>query len=116
MSHVSGGTRPGRVAYAVVRDDPPRIFIAEDEFVLTRRLALDVVASIRADDLPSPSVAERLRTALLEERWADAIATWIEVSGIAVDAYPDEIVWTEAALDAERAAFEMRMAPLFRDA
>jgi len=115
MSQVHGATRPGRVAYAVVHDDPPQVFIAEDEFVLTRRVALDVVASIRAEELPSRAVVEQLRAALLEERWADAIATWIEVSGIAIDAYPDEVVWTDRALDAERASLEMRMAPLFRD-
>jgi hypothetical protein len=32
-----------------------------------------------------------------------------------IDAYPDEIVWTESVLDAERATLEIRMAPLFRD-
>jgi len=98
-----------------VHDDPPLVFIAEDEYVLTRRVALEVVASTRAEALPSRAVAERLRACLLEERWADAIFSWIEASGIAIDAYPDEIVWTEAALDAERASLEMRMAPLFRD-
>jgi hypothetical protein len=115
VSQVAGSTRPGRVAYAVVHDDPPLVFIAEDEYVLSRRVALEVVASMRANDLPSRAIVEQLRACLLEERWADAIATWIEVSGIAIDAYPDEIVWTEAALDAERASLEMRMSPLFRD-
>jgi hypothetical protein len=37
------------------------------------------------------------------------------MSGIAIDAYPDEVVWTEAALDAERASLEIRMSPLFRE-
>jgi hypothetical protein len=37
------------------------------------------------------------------------------MSGIAIDAYPDEVIWSEAALDAERAALEVRISPLFRD-
>jgi hypothetical protein len=115
MSQTHSSTRPGRVAYAVVHDEPPQVFIAEDEYVLTRRVALEVVASTRADRLPSQAVADELRACLLEERWADAIFAWIEASGIVIDAYPDEVVWTDVALDAERTSLEMRMAPLFQD-
>lgn len=91
------------------------MFIAEDEYVLARLVALNVVASTRAEDLPSREAVEELRKCLLEERWADAIFLWLELSGIVIDAYPDEIVWTESALDTERAALEIRMSPLFRD-
>lgn len=115
MSATHGATWPGRVAFAVVHHDPPDVFIAEDEYVLTRLVALNVVATTRPEDLPSPEALEQLRTCLLEERWADAIYLWLEFSGVAIDAYPDEIVWTESALDAERAALEIRMSRLFRD-
>lgn len=33
-----------RIAWAVVYDDPAQVFVASDEFVLTRVLALKVVA------------------------------------------------------------------------
>ena len=115
MSAIHGATRPGRVAFAVVHQDPPEVFIAEDEYVLARLVALNVVAPTRPDTLPSPEAADELRKCLLEERWADAIFSWVEMSGVVIDAYPDEEVWTEAALDAERAALEIRMSPLFRD-
>jgi hypothetical protein len=115
VTSTHGATRPGRVAFAVVHDDPPRVYIAEDEHVLSRLVALRVVALTRPESLPSPAAVEELRECLLEERWADAIFSWVEMSGIAVDAYPDEVIWTEAALDAERAALEVRMSPLFRD-
>ena len=115
MSATHGATRPGRVAFAVVHHDPPEVFIAEDEFVLARLVALNVVAPTRPEDLPSHEAVQELRQCLLEERWADAIFSWLEHSGVVIDAYPDEIVWTEAGLDAERAALEIRMAPLFRE-
>jgi hypothetical protein len=98
-----------------VHQDPPEVFIAEDEHVLARLVALKVVAPTSPENLPSSEAARDLRECLLEERWADAILSWVEMSGIVIDAYPDEIVWTEPALDAERAALEIRMAPLFRD-
>jgi len=115
VSATHSATRPGRVAFAVVHHDPPEVFIAEDEHVLARLVALSVVASTRPESLPSNESAQELRTCLLEERWADAIFLWLELSDVVIDAYPDEIVWTESALDAERAALEIRMAPLFRD-
>lgn len=115
MSQTHGATLPGRIAFAVVHDEPPQVFIAEDEHVLTRLVALTVVAGTRPERLPSTSAVSELRACLLEERWADAIFAWIEASGIVIDAYPDEVVWTDRALDAERASLEMRMAPLFRD-
>jgi len=115
VSATHGATRPGRVAFAVVHHDPPEVFIAEDEFVLARLVALNVVAPTRPEDLPTREAVKELRECLLEERWADAIFAWLEFSGVAIDAYPDEIVWTESGLDAERAALEIRMAPIFRD-
>jgi len=105
----------GGVAFAVVHQDPPQVFIAEDEHVLARLVALNVVAPTRPESLPTREAAHELRDCLLEERWADAIFSWVEMSGVVIDAYPDEIVGTEAALDAERAALEVRMTPLFRD-
>lgn len=105
---------PGRIAVGVVRSDPPEVYLAEDEVVLSRLLALQVVANARPATF-TPDALVRARSALLEERWADAVFEWIQASGLAVDGYPDEIVWTEQTLDEDRAAMEIRMARVFDD-
>lgn len=102
------------MAIGIVRTDPPDVFIAEDEFVLSRVLALKVVATA-SPGLFSGTALARVRDALLEERWADAVVEWIEASGIAVDAYPDEELWTEAGLDEDTAAMEIRVSRIFED-
>jgi hypothetical protein len=102
---------PSRVAVAVTRDEPPEVLLAEDADVLSRLVALRLVART-----PSGSLGRYLgeiRAALLEERWGDAVAQWIEATGRVVDAYPDEEVWTDDELDQDRASFEIRMAPIF---
>jgi len=105
----------GRIAFAVVHDDPPSVYVAEDADVLSRVLALELVARTQAREIANSARLERIRTALLEERWADALGEWIDETGHVVDAYPDETIWTEARLDLEHAALEIRMAPLFVD-
>ena len=102
---------PGRVAVAVTRDETPEVLLADDEHVLSRLVALRLVART-----PSASLGqhlEKIRSALLEERWGDAVALWIEATGTVVDAYPDEEVWTDEQLDQDHASFEIRMAPIF---
>lgn len=100
----------------VVRSDPPRIFLAESPDVLSRLLALEVVAQEPARALEGRAGSlDKIREALLEERWADAVVHWIDASGEAVDAYPDEPVWTEQRLDLEKASLEIRVAPIFDD-
>lgn len=104
------------VAYAVTRDDEPRVFVAEDEFVLTRVIALELVAATAACRLSRGGVST-IRRALLNEEWDVAVSTWIAETGIAVDVYPPEIkVWTNEMLDAERTSLELRMTPIFDDA
>jgi hypothetical protein len=57
-----------------------------------------------------------MRSALLDERWADAVVLWIEETGVAVDVYTESPkVWSERELDAEQASMEIRMAPLFAE-
>jgi hypothetical protein len=110
---VIGGTP--KVAYAVVHNDPPDVYIARDDEALTRLLALEVVARTSPEALRSREEAEELRTALLEERWADAVVAWIEITGTAIDAYPDESIWSSEDLSSERVLLEMRLGALFRD-
>jgi hypothetical protein len=102
-------SRP-RVAYAVVRGDVPQVFIAESEEVLSRVVALHLVAQTS----PESRGAEAMRNALLEERWGDAVFEWMEATGNVVDAYPDEPLWRDADLDAERLMLELQVTPLFR--
>ncbi len=81
---------------------------------MSRVLALRVVAGSDPSDFDA-STLERIRVALLEERWADAVGEWISSSREAVDGYPDETVWTSARLDEEVATMEIRVAPIFGD-
>ncbi len=101
------------MAYAVVRGETPLVVIAESEEVLSRVVALHVVAATRPNQLRGG--VETIRAALLDERWGDAVFEWMEATGNVVDAYPDETVWREADLDAERSALELRVAPIFND-
>ena len=106
---------PGRVAVAVVRSDPPEVFLASNADVLSRLVALRVVARTHPRDVGVVDV-DRIREALLEARWGDAVLAWIEATGQAVDAYPDEQVWTEGRLDEESASLEIRLQRIFEDA
>ena len=114
MSDISPATWPGRVAVAVVRSDPPEIVVASDATVLTRVIALELVARTSPKGLSEETVAD-LRDALLEERWDHATALWMEATGNIVDAYPDDVIWTDASLDHQLATMEMRMLPIFGD-
>jgi phosphoenolpyruvate carboxylase len=101
-------------AYAVVRDEDPRVFLAENATVLSRVLALQVVAQLPATSVRSPARLEEMRAALLQERWGDALIAWIEETDTPVDVYDEAlIVWNSEALDAEQASMEIRMSPLF---
>ena len=114
MNDAPRGRWPGRVAVGIVRSDPPEVYLAEDEFVLSRVLALKVVATCSPASF-DPGTLERIRLALLEERWPDAVVEWIDAVGDPVDGYPDEEVWTEAQLDEDRVAMEIRVARIFDD-
>jgi len=105
---------PGRVAVGVLRGEPPQVFLATTDAVLGRLLALRVVAGTDPGDLGGDATRE-IREALVEERWADAVATWMAATGEVVDGYPEEEIVTEAMLDADRASMEIRLAPIFRE-
>jgi hypothetical protein len=88
------------------------VFLATNADVLSRLVALLVVAPTDPRELEANSLS-LIREALLEERWGDAVLAWIEATGEAVDAYPDDDVWTEERLDEEAASLEIRMARIF---
>jgi uncharacterized Zn finger protein len=108
-------TWPGRIAVGLTRGDAPEVFIAESDAVLSRVLALRLVARTAPGTFASAGSLEDVRAALLEERWADALVVWMEATGQIVDAYPDEQVWSEALVDEEYAAVEIRLSPIFED-
>jgi len=101
------------VAYAVVRQDPPEVFVAEDVGVLNRVLALELVGRTPSADLDAESCAA-LRSALLEERWADAVVQWMRLRGIAVDVYTHLHVYTDQDAPAELVGAQLQFAPIFR--
>ncbi|MFP5254786.1 MAG: hypothetical protein ACLGI8_02940 [Acidimicrobiia bacterium] len=97
---------------AVVRDDPPSVFIAEDMDIMNWVLALRLVARTPAAQL-EPALRDELRAALLEERWADAVYAWMDAMEVEVDVYASEDLFT--ARDVEFAATELQFSPLFDD-
>jgi len=99
------------VACAVVRDDPPQVFIAEDQETLNWVLALKLIARTPGRDL-DPDLRTALRRALREERWGDAVELWME-DRPEVDVYPGFDFFTST--DVELAAQELEFTPLFRD-
>lgn len=106
-------TRPRFVSYAVVTGDDPVVVMAEDETVLTRAVALEIVAQSRPEHLRGH--VDGIKRALLDERWVDAVELWMEATGQSIDAYPTERVWDEGSLDAETAPLELRMKCLFAE-
>ena len=105
-------TSPGRVAVAVTHEDPPRVFIATDDEVLSRAIARHLIAQEDSDSF-KPAELTAVRSALLEERWADAVALWIDSTSASVDVYPDEQVLTQDDLTTDGTAFSIRMGRLF---
>ncbi len=102
------------VAYAVVRDEPPTVYAAESIDILQRLLALEVVARSVPADL-DPKARERMRKALLDERWADAVVEWIDTTGVAIDVYTHLHVYADADLPSELIGAQLQFAPLYRD-
>ena len=92
------------------------MFLASDAGVLSRLLGLELVAKTPASAFVDIEQLDAVRRALLGERWAEAVLTWMEATGNTVDVYDGwPRVWTDADLDDERASLEIRISPLFVD-
>ena len=98
------------VACAVVHDEPPQVFLAEDQDALNWVLALRLIARTPGRDL-EPGLCQRLREALREERWGKAVELWMQ-DRPEVDVYPSFDLYTKQ--DVELAAQELEFTPLFR--
>jgi hypothetical protein len=101
-----------QLAYAVVRLDPPEVFVADDVDTLQWVLALKVVARTRPSDLPA-GTDEVLREALLAEEWGQAVFEWITATGTPVDVYPEIEVYE--ARHVAMGPAELQFTALFRD-
>jgi hypothetical protein len=104
---------PG-VAYAVVRSEPPQVFLATDVDVLHRVLAAELVARTPANAL-ADSDMKFVQAALLDERWGDAVLGWIDLMGIEVDVYTHLHVYTADDLPVDLIGAQIQFAPLFRE-
>jgi hypothetical protein len=100
------------VACAVVRDDPPQVFIADDIETLNWVLALELIAHTPGSRVPL-ALRAPLRAALVDERWGDAVELWMQVHPGAIDVYPSYDFYTPR--DVDLAAEELQFKPLFED-
>ncbi len=104
-------TTPGAVA--IVKGDPPHVLLAENAAVMSRLVALRVVANSDPATFAFNELVE-VRRALLEERWADAVLIWMETTDTFIDVYEEYVpVWAEADLDEQIAAMEIRVSRIF---
>lgn len=100
------------VACAVVRDDPPRVFVAADMATLNWVLACQLVAKTPGASLPSDE-RDALRQALTEERWGDAVFSFIARTGLEVDVYESTDFY--GAAEVEIGPIELQLTPLFTE-
>ncbi len=108
---IPAASSPG--AWAVVKEETPRIFLAENAAVISRLLALKVVAAEDRSVFDSDALAE-VHDHLLHERWAEAVVMWMDATDTYIDVYDEYVqVWTEADLDREVASMAIRTSRLF---
>ena len=99
-------------ATAVVHTEPASVYLADDIDILHRLLALELVA--RTDSTLLNGRAHESREAWLEERWGDAVVTWIKETGTGIDVYTNNSVYTADDLPADLIGAQLQFAPLFR--
>jgi hypothetical protein len=99
------------IACAVVRDDPPMVFVADDQETLNWVLALRLIARTPGREIPD-GLRDRLRRALREEQWGEAVQLWMQ-NRPEVDVYPSFDLYTSG--DVELAAQELDFTPLFAE-
>lgn len=102
----------GACATAVIHTEPASVYLAEDIDILHRLLALEVVA--RTDSSLLNGREQEIRVALLEERWGDAVVSWIRQTGTGIDVYTNNSVYTDDDLPADLIGAQLQFAPLFR--
>ena len=101
------------VATAVVHTEPASVYLADDIDTLHRVLALEVVA--RTDASLLNGQASEIRAALLDERWGDAVVSWIKETSTGIDVYTHSSVYTHDDLPPDLIGAQLQFAPLFRE-
>lgn len=99
------------VATAVVHTEPASVYLADDIDTLHRVLALEVVA--RTDPTLLNGKGSEIRSALLDERWGDAVVSWIRETGTGIDVYTNNSVYTADDLPADLIGAQLQFARLF---
>ncbi len=110
---MEGDVRSGGVAYAVVHFDPPEVFLADDVEVLHRALAMELVARTDPGELSS-SGADALRQDLLDERWGDAVQTWMGLRDVEIDVYTYLHIYSARDVPADLIGAQLQFTRLFR--
>jgi hypothetical protein len=102
---------PRLVACAVVRENPPQVFVADDQDTLNWVLALELISRTPGRELEE-GLRDRLRAALRNEQWGEAVELWMH-NRPEVDVYSSFELHT--ADDVVLAAQELEFTPLFKD-
>jgi hypothetical protein len=111
---MDGSTSIG--AYALVHGDEPQLFLAEDEETMSRVLAGELIGQTSGSEFSSPERLHQVREALVSERWAEALAIWIDETGRAVDVYASEPkIWKSSDEQVKTFAWNIQEAPIFSD-
>ena len=101
------------VAYAVVANDPPDVYLAADIETLHRVLAIELVAQTEPSELGEGG-AEQVKEALLDERWGDAVSAWMALRGVDIDVYTYRHIFTETDLPADLIGAQLQFTKLFQ--
>jgi hypothetical protein len=101
------------VAYAVVHNDPPSVYLASDIEVLHCVLAFEVVARTNPGRMDEGRCAS-MRQALLDERWGDAVVEWMSLTNTAIDVYTHLPIYTESDLPDDLIGAQLQFTRLFR--
>ena len=103
---------PNSISCAVVRDEPPEVFVADDIDTLNWVLASQCpIARTPGSEIPE-DLRRNLRSALVDERWGDAVELWMRVHPGEIDVYPSYDFFTPRDVDLGPSA---PVHPLFRD-
>lgn len=108
-------------SHAIVHGGPTLRFYSTTQDVMDRVLAVNLVAQLSIDHISSEVALQRMRRALLDGKWADALVEWMSQTGRSVDVYdqPPEVydstakVWTEADVPATELKSMFSNTPLF---
>jgi hypothetical protein len=99
-------------AYAIRRGEPDAPLLADSEDTLNKVIALRWIGEWEPAD---HEVAERVRQAILNERWGDAVVAWMDATGEVLDIYPFGLEIHEARdFPDEEFGPRVQTTPLFR--